>query len=271
MLKKEDHGRLTEAVTQALQLGEGVMSVFEMGAEEETLFSQHAYAKESGESYSSLEPHDFSFNHPSGMCTACEGLGHVQDFDLDLIIDPELSIAEGCCMVAGSYETVKWGNIYNNLADLYGFSVDTPWKKLSASAQKVFLYGNKKKWTRMRFVHPKKKSVWTEYIKWRGVLEEAKNRFNAASSDLYRNNMLKLMHEMICPDCQGSKLKPYPSHVTVGKKAIHALTSMTIKEAATFFEKLTLPPFEAHIATITVHILQVSADCTAADRVPGPV
>jgi len=260
VLTKSEKPRLTEAVSQALELGQGVMSVLDHGTGVETLFSQHAHAKKSGESYSPLEPHDFSFNHPSGMCPTCEGLGLIQDFDLDLIIDPDLSIAEGCCSVASSYETVKWGNIYNNLTDLYNFSLDTPWKELSESAKKMFLYGNKKKWTRMRFVHPKKKTVWTEYIKWRGVLAEAKNRFNEAKSDVYRSNMGKLMHEAICPDCEGSRIKPYPSATKIGRKRIHEVTSMTIEEAATFFEKLKLTPFQMMIARDLLQEIQKRLD-----------
>ena len=248
VLTKTEKPRLIEAVSKALELGSGVMSVLDAKSGEETLFSEHAHAKKSGESYPPLEPHDFSFNHPSGMCLNCEGLGLTQDFDLDLIINPELSIAEGCCSVASCYKTVKWGNIFDNLATLYNFSLDTPWKKLSESAKKQFLYGNKKKWTKMRFVHPKKKTVWTEYIKWRGVLAEAKKRFNEAKSDAYRSNMEKLMHETICPACEGSRIKPYPSAAKIGGKQVHEVTNLTIAEAVTFFKKLKLSSFESIIA-----------------------
>lgn len=247
VLKPTEKNRIAEAVTQALELGEGVMSVYNKTTKEETLFSEHAYAKKSKLSYSPLEPHDFSFNHPRGMCTACEGLGLSQEFDLDKVVDPELSIAEDCCSLAGSYKTVKWGNVYNNLADLYGFDVNTPWKKLSKSAQNQFLHGNRKKWTRMRFVHPEKGTVWTEYIKWRGVLSEAKKRYNEATSDTYRNKMQKLMHETICSECSGSRIKPYPAATQLGGKTIHELTSMTIEELATFFKELKLSPFEEMI------------------------
>lgn len=256
VLSQKDKPRLTEAVSQALELGNGMMSVLNTETGVETLFSQHAYAKKSEQSYAPLEPHDFSFNHPSGMCTTCEGLGMTQDFNLDLIIDPKLSIAEDCCSIAGSYETVKWGNIYNNIAEIYDFDLNTPWKDLSEKAKKLFLYGNKKKWTRMCFVHPKKKTVWTEYIKWRGVLHEAKNRFAQASSDVYRSKMGKLMEDAICPDCEGARIKSYPAATKVGKKTIHEITSMTTEEAATFFETLKLPPFEALIAEDLIQEIQ---------------
>ena len=247
ILKKEESHRITEAVTQALELGDGVMSVYNKTSGEETLFSQHAYAKESKISYSPLEPQDFSFNHPKGMCSTCQGLGLTQDFDLDKVIDPNLSIVEDCCLLAGSYKTVKWGNIYANLGELYHFDVNMPWKDLPKKAQDQFLYGNKKKWTKMRFVHPEKGTSWTEYIKWRGVIAEAKKRYNDATSDLYRSKMKKLMHETICPDCNGSRIQPYPAATRLGGKTIHTLTSMTIEELLSFFDKLILAPFEAMI------------------------
>ncbi|QVL57154.1 MAG: excinuclease ABC subunit UvrA [Simkaniaceae bacterium] len=247
VLKNEEKTRITEAVTQALELGEGLMTVLNKTTKEEILFSQHAYAKKSKLSYNPLEPHDFSFNHPKGMCPTCEGLGITQDYDLDKIIDPEKSISEDCCLVASSYSTVKWGNVYNNVADLYGFDVDTPWKDLSESAKKQFLYGNKKKWTKMAFVHPHKKGGWVEYIKWRGVLSEAKKRYNEAKSDVYRTKMEKLMHETVCPECHGSRIKPYPSATKIGNKTIHQVTLMTIEELQDFFQKLKLSPFEEMI------------------------
>lgn len=248
IFSKEEKIRLTETVNQALELGNGLMSVLNSETGVETLFSRHAYAKKSKQSYLPLEPHDFSFNHPSGMCLSCEGLGIIQDFDLDLIIDPELSILEDCCSIAGSYQTVKWGNIYQNLATYYQFDLDTPWKHLPEQAKKVFLYGNEKKWTPMQFTHPKKKTVWTEYVKWRGVLYEAKKRFHDAKSDAYRASIKKLMRETICPNCEGSRIKPYPSRAQIGKKEIQQVTALTIEEATFFFKELTLPPFEAMIA-----------------------
>ncbi len=124
---------------------------------EEILFSQHAYSSKSGLSYGPLEPSDFSFNHPSGMCPTCQGLGVIQEFDLDKIINPELSHCRRLLLDREFIQTVRFGNIYDNLAKIYDFDVKTPWKKLSEKAKKVFLYGTEKKWTEMRFVHPHEK------------------------------------------------------------------------------------------------------------------
>lgn len=247
-IDQENDNRLAEAVTQALEVGLGLMSVMDVDSQEETLFSQHAYSPKSGLSYGPLEPSDFSFNHPSGMCSTCQGLGITQEFDLNTVIDPTLSISEDCCSIASSYKTVRYGNIYNNLASLYDFTITTPWSRLPEKGKKAFLWGIDKKWTKMRFVHPETGHSWTEFVHWKGVLNEAKERFSQAKSDLYRNKMKLLMCEEICPDCQGAKIRPYPAATTVGGKKIAQITALAIDEALCFFKELRLTEQEMFIA-----------------------
>jgi excinuclease ABC subunit A len=238
-------GRIAEAVTTALEIGKGFFSVFADG--EESLFSQFAYSAKSGLSYGPLEPHDFSFNHPAGMCPRCQGLGKSAAFDLERIIDPEKSIAEDCCAVASSYETVRYGNIYRNLAQIYDFKITAPWKKLPKKAQEVFLYGTEKKWTPMVFVHPEKKQRWREYVQWRGVLFEAEERLKAAKSEGYRKKMGALMREGVCPDCQGARIRPYPAAARLGGKTIAEVSALTLEEALAWVEGLALDPIERQI------------------------
>lgn len=159
VMRPEEEERMMEGIATALESGCGVMSVWQSEEKIETLYSQHAHSAKSGLSYGPLDPMDFSFNHPSGMCSTCQGLGSIQEFVLEKIIDPQLSIAQDCCSVASSYQTVRYKNIYDNLARLYGFKVTTPWNKLSEKQRHVFLYGIEKKWTRMEFVHPSRKAV----------------------------------------------------------------------------------------------------------------
>lgn len=247
-LKKEDLSRLKEAAMLALELSNGSVIILDSQNEEEKLFSEYAFCEKSNISYNPLKPHDFSFNHPSGMCERCQGLSYIYEFDLDKIINPELSISEDCCIIAGHYNTVKYQNIYDNLAKFYKFSVKTPWKDLSKEAKNIFLYGSNEKWLKMIFVHPKKKSKWIEYVKWKGVIFEAHHRINLATSDLYRKKMQTLMTKMLCPECLGSRIRPYPSAATLGNKTIQEITALTIREALDFFKNLKLTEEDAFIA-----------------------
>jgi excinuclease ABC subunit A len=247
-IEPHDQSRIADSMTQALQIGQGVCSILNVETHEEELFSMHAFSPQSGLSYSSLEPHDFSFNSPSGMCPRCHGMGTIHEFNLDRVINPELSIAEDCCSVASSYQTVRYGNIYDNLAELYHFNVHTPWKKLSVQAKKVFLHGTEKKWTRMRFVHPITGAHWTDHVQWRGVLHDAHSRFAEAKSDNYRKKMEVLMCIQTCPDCHGERLKPYPAATLIQGKRIIQITSLTVAACLTFFQGLTLSSQEMLIA-----------------------
>lgn len=244
----ESQSRIAESLTIALKEGEGLCSVFNLTTEKEILFSMHAYSEESGISYQSLEPHDFSFNTPSGMCPSCNGLGRMMEFDLDKIIDPDLSISEDCCSIASSYSTVYYGNVYDNLARLYHFDVRTPWKNLSEKAKEVYLHGVREKYLRIHFVHPVTGAEWSDRIEWKGVLIEAHQRYAEAKSETYRSKMEKMMTLQLCPACKGHRLKPYPAATLLQDKRIGDLTAMTIDQSLTFFQNLTLTPTDKLIA-----------------------
>lgn len=247
-LSKDNETRLSEAVHQALDKGAGMLSVLRVESNEELFFSQHASSIKSGISYPPLEPSDFSFNHPAGMCPKCQGLGKLNTFDLEKIIDETKSIAQDCCSVASSYQTVRYGNIYNNLATLYKFKIDTPWKKLSQEAKHAFLYGIDKKWTKMRFVHPETKHRWTEYVHWKGVINEAMERFTQATSDLYKAKLKPLMCESLCDSCHGARIRPYPAATTIGGKTLPYLTALPIRESLAFFKAQTFAGPMAKVA-----------------------
>lgn len=244
----ENFSRIADSVMQALQLGQGLCNILNPDTNEEQLFSMHAYSPKSGQYYTSLEPHDFSFNSPSGMCLRCQGLGIINEFELNKIIDPEKSLAEDCCSVGSSYHTVRFGNIYDNLAEKYNFSVHTPWKKLSEKAKKVLLYGTENKWTRMNFHHPVTGAHWIDHVQWRGILHEAHTRFTEAKSETYRKNMQKIMHMQVCPECHGERLKPYPAATLLQGKRISQISAMTVAECKTFFDHLSLTKQENLIA-----------------------
>lgn len=248
VIKSSEKTRLAESVTQGLEMGNGQIKILYVEKKQEQLFSEHAYSPKSGLSYGPLKPQNFSFNHPSGMCEECQGIGSMLEFDINKVIDPNKSIAEDCCSVASSYNTVRYGNIYDNLSKIYDFNIHSPWKKLPKVAKQVFLNGTRKKWTKMHFVHPVKKQSWTEYVQWKGVLHEARRRYQEATSELYRNKMEELMDLSTCSKCHGARIRSYPAATTLNGVTIYKLTSMPIKKALTFFDTIKLTNEEQIIA-----------------------
>ena len=103
---------------------------------EEVLFSQNYACPEHGISIEALEPRMFSFNNPMGACPTCTGLGTFMKVDPDLVVpNQELSIRGGAVKASGWY-IGESGTIaqmyYEALARHYDFSLDTPFKDLTA-------------------------------------------------------------------------------------------------------------------------------------------
>lgn len=228
-IKLDEHAsnRVNEAISSCLDLGKGQMKL--LVGDEEVLFSESAYSKKADVYYPPLEPHNFSFNHPLGMCQTCEGLGYVESFDLEQLIDPNKSLSEDVLVMTGSYSTIKWKNIYDNLARIYEFSVTTPWKDLPDKAKKVLLHGTRKKWTTLYCTHPYSGRKWVDYVQWKGALHEGKKRKSR-----------HWMTRAVCPDCQGARLQAYPAAVKFKGKTLFSLVQMSLEDLRAFFTRLTL-------------------------------
>ncbi|MCY3974895.1 MAG: excinuclease ABC subunit UvrA [Simkaniaceae bacterium] len=246
--------RLIEAVETALASGSNTLSVLylEGKEEKELFFSLQGYAKKSKRSYPPLEAHDFSFNHPAGMCPWCKGLGYVRKFDLTAIIDENATVEEGCLKIPGRYGTVNRTNIYEHLARIYRFGMETVWKDLPEKVRKILLYGDDKDELRTHRTRPAEKGGGRpRYVPWRGILAEAEERLNKAKSAAYEKSMKRFVRESVCPECLGSRLKAYPAMTLLGGrggKRIHEITAMTVEEALSFFTGSVLEPPKAVIA-----------------------
>ncbi len=86
--------RLTDSIETALRVGDGLV-VIDRADGEDWLLSENLACPDCGISFPPMEPTMFSFNSPMGMCPECNGLGELFEFDMDLIIDPSLSVGDG--------------------------------------------------------------------------------------------------------------------------------------------------------------------------------
>jgi excinuclease ABC subunit A len=252
----DQESRLLDSIEQALNFKDQTFSLYSPESKEKIFFSTLAFSQGSGVSYAPLEPQDFSYNHPKGMCESCEGLGVKMEFDLSKLIDPKKSLKEGFCAFMGDYETVKWGNIYENLAEIYRFSTSEPYENLTKEQQAILLYGTEKKWTKMEFFHPVKKTRWTEFVQWKGILHDIKTRYEEASSSQFKEEIEKFMDKATCQGCKGSRLKPYPSAARLSNRTYHEICELPLEACLDFFDQLFLTPFEKELAEGLIQEIQ---------------
>ncbi|HEY82839.1 MAG TPA: excinuclease ABC subunit UvrA [Dehalococcoidia bacterium] len=215
--------RLADSVETALKLGAGVVLVSIVDGEE-LLFSEHFACVYCGISLGEITPRTFSFNSPHGACPACSGLGVKLEIDPELVIpNKELSIAQGA-IHPGWWLSWHMGEL-QMLARRYGFSLDTPVKKLSEHHLKVILYGEEGELVRYRNRYGRVREYFTGY---EGVIPYLERLSRDTQSENTRAEIERYMMSTPCPVCQGKRLKPESLAVTIGGKNIMDVCAMSV-------------------------------------------
>ena len=81
----EKRGRLVEAIETGLSMADGLLTV--LVEDEHRVFSAARSCPDHGISIPEMEPRMFSFNAPQGACETCNGLGRLEDFNLDKLLN----------------------------------------------------------------------------------------------------------------------------------------------------------------------------------------
>lgn len=154
--------RLTDSLETALRIAEGVAEVEivprpddggSADAESETLtFSEHLACSHCGLSFEELAPRNFSFNSPYGACERCDGLGTRFEVDPELVVpDDDLSLADGAIAPWTGFRSRYFDRVLEAVADEYGFSTETRWKKLGKRARNAILNGTGERAVHVRY------------------------------------------------------------------------------------------------------------------------
>ena len=191
-------------------------------------FSQRFECKNDGSRYDEPEPRLFSFNNPYGACARCQGFGNTIDFDLDLVIpDKGKTLNEGAIE---PWTKPKYRPLFTELkrfARQAGIPLDVPWHELEPE-QRAMITDGEGGFGGVRgfFQHLERK-------KYKLHVRVFLSRYRGYS---------------LCSACGGTRLRAEARQVTIDGKNICQVCSMTVEEAARFFERITLSPQQAAIA-----------------------
>ncbi|MGY5864518.1 MAG: excinuclease ABC subunit UvrA [Candidatus Thorarchaeota archaeon] len=239
-VKKSERGRISEAVETSLNMAEGVVTI-EKDSGPLTLSEQFACV-DCGISLPEMEPRIFSWNTPQGACTNCTGMGMVREFDTDLFIkDPNLSLNDGA-MIPDNW--VLRRSLFKQVAEKYGFTLDMPWKDFTEEQKHIVMHGTSEKydltWTSE---NPDAEVKWAGHYKRRfeGFLPRAQRTYKKTKSEYRRRQIEQLMSAQTCPVCNGHRLKPESQAITIGKRSISEVGSMSIKDLGQFIENTKIP------------------------------
>ena len=224
--------RLAGSLENALSLADGLVAI-DLPAEGRRLnFSQNFACPDCEVSVDEIEPRSFSFNNPFGACPVCAGLGYRMEFDPELIIPDETkSIMDGCITVPGWLSVHQDGSWMNqtmkSLAEMYGFSLYTPWQDYPKSIRDIILYGADRK---VKFDYKSHHGHGSYEVEYEGLMKNVQARYRETYSETARAEYETFMRISPCRECGGQRLKRTSLSVTVGGKNIYELTDLPVKE-----------------------------------------
>ena len=222
--------RLTDSVETALSLAEGLLEISIVDGD--TLqFSESLACPECGISVQEIEPRSFSFNNPYGACPACFGLGYTMEFSPELLIpDRSLSIHEGAISCIGWQSSNSEGSfsyaVLKALSQEYGFSLDTPFEKLTQEVQDLIIYGKNSREVKVHYKGQRGEGVYP--FTFEGLIRNMMQRYRETSSDTMKQEYEGYMHISPCESCHGKRLKPESLAVTINDRNIYDITSMSV-------------------------------------------
>ena len=248
--KIQERPRLFESIQSAIKASQGVVLVSRVKAQgskkatDDAIFSQKNACPHCGLTVGDLEPRNFSFNSPFGMCSECSGLGVHLQFDEDLVI-PDKSM----CLL--DYPIVPWNNRFGSykagklidVAEYFEIDLNTPLDELNEEEMHLLFWGAPETGLGHQSIHS-----MSDLDRFGGIMNDLVHTLETTTSDAKRDWLRKFMRDIPCGVCKGNKLKPESLAVKVGGKGIMEICEMAIEDCYAFFSTLKLTETEAYIA-----------------------
>ena len=228
--------RISETINTAMYSGDNVLMVLEEGKNEPRYFSRDLMCPTSGISYPTPEPNTFSFNSPKGMCSKCNGLGHVYEVnEVKIFPNKRLSIHAGGIAPLGPYKKSWAFKQIETIAKRFDFELSEPIGKIPGEAIEVLLNGGKESFN----IESKTLGVNRTYkIDYEGISNFIKNQFEESDSTSIKRWAKEYMDKISCPTCMGTRLRQESLNFKIDGRNIAELSNMDIAELADFFNRL---------------------------------
>lgn len=245
VMKADVAGRVSQSVEQALDVAGGVVELLNAETDEVLVLSQrYACLNHPEEPIPELEPRLFSFNAPQGACPVCTGLGSRLEVDPELVLNPNLTIAEGSIRPYNRVNSDAWYmKRLQEVAEAHDFSLHVPVKELSEEVIQKILYGTGSQKYTVKIGGGRQYESTHE-----GVIPNLERRHKDTDSEFMRKDIERFMRERECHACHGARLKPVVLAITIHGLSIKDVTSLAVDSALDVFQQLKLTENERFIA-----------------------
>ena len=237
VVNESNRSRLADSLELAFKEGEDrALALVDLGEEKKEIHLSQSLACEAcGAVYPKLTPRHFSWNHPTGACLSCDGLGEVLSFREDMVIpDPSLTLGKGAVKPwrLGSRKMINLRkNILKALSEQLPFDNRKSWGEFSEELRHFLLYGDSQQEFVLKLEIGRGKAKKQVFP---GILKDLEKTMKTTSSDTLKAKLLGYQQGKLCPDCNGKRLSPFARSVLVNNLSLGEFLSFSAKEAWNF-------------------------------------
>jgi excinuclease UvrABC ATPase subunit len=190
-----------------------------------------------------------TFTRLGGMCTRCEGMGSVTDFDLSALYDDRLSLNEGALTIPGYSMDGWYGRIYRGCGY---FDPDKPIRRYTKTELHDLLYRE-----------PTKIKVDGINLTYAGLIPTIQRSFLSKDVDTLQAHIRAFVERAVtfttCPECDGTRLSPEARSSTIDGQSIADVCALQISDLADWVRGLDEPSV-APLLTGLQHLLDSFAE-----------
>jgi len=173
----------------------------------------------------------FSFNHPSGSCPRCSGLGEIRELDIHKLVDFNKSLNDEDTIHYIAFGKGGWRWIRYAHSGL--FDLDKKIKDYSPEELELFLNS-----PQIKLKNPPYN--WPKSAKYEGLIPRMYRSIINSEEGLLHAKVLDPMLRMgTCPDCKGSRLNETIRSCKIKGFNIADVCRMSITEAKSWIESIT--------------------------------
>ncbi|WP_235613204.1 excinuclease ABC subunit UvrA [Paenibacillus sp. LC231] len=192
----------------------------------------------------------FSFNNPQGMCPHCEGLGKVNSFRIENLIDKEKSLNEGPIR----FPTFRPGEFrWKRYVATGLFDNDKKLKDYTEEEWDTLLY-------KTGFKPPNPTEEWPPTSYYEGIIPRLERTFlskDSRDARTYREAIDQVVAETACPLCHGGRLNQEVLSCKINGTSIADCARMQVNELIAFLQTIEDPAAATIVDTCITRLEQL--------------
>ncbi|MBZ6008222.1 ATP-binding cassette domain-containing protein [Leuconostoc gelidum subsp. aenigmaticum] len=160
----------------------------------------------------------YSFNNPAGMCPKCEGLGYIQEININKLLDKNLSLNQGAIQFS-TFQPGGWR--LTRYTESGFFDNNLPLVKWTSEALSLLLYGEEQ-------IPEAPTIAWHKTAKYLGIIPRLKKSFFNQENSKYSKELNDVTQKIICPECYGTRLNEDARTAQLNHKTISDYSALPL-------------------------------------------